>query len=117
MSRLEELQGALEDAYSTYTMSLICGKYKIMVIYCLAEYNVVRFNEMKRILPYISYKMLNTTLKELEAEQLVHRKEFAEVPPRVEYRLTERGKTLLPLLDDLCRWGEEHRKDRKEQRK
>lgn len=115
MNRLEQIQGALEDADFTYTLSLISGKFKMMALYCLAEYGVVRFNEMKRILPYISFKMLSTTLKELEANQLVHRKEFMEIPPRVEYSLTERGKSLLPLLDDMSRWGKEHRKDGKEQ--
>lgn len=115
MDRLEQIQGALENADSTYTLSCISGKYKIMVIYCLAEYSVVRFNEMKRILPYISFKMLSTTLKELEADKLVHRKEFMEIPPRVEYRLTEQGKSLLPLLYSMSQWGKEHREDGKEQ--
>ena len=115
MNRLEQIQGALEDADSTYTLSLISGKYKIIIIYCLAEYGIVRFNEMKRILSYISFKMLSATLKELEADGLVHREEFNEVPPRVEYRLTERGKSLVPLLDSMSQWGKEHRADRKEQ--
>jgi len=111
MSRLEQINGALEDADSTYTLSLINGKYKIIIIYCLAEYGVVRFNEMKRILPYISFKMLSTTLKELEADKLVYREEFTEIPPRVEYTLTKRGKSLLPLLDSMSQWGKEHRAD------
>jgi len=111
MSRLEEIKGALETADSTYTLSLISGKYKIMVIYCLAEYDVVRFNEMKRLLPYISFKMLSATLKDLEADKLVHRKDFMEIPPRVEYRLTERGKSLLPILDSMSQWGNKHRTD------
>ena len=115
MSRLEQIQGALENADSTYVLSIINGKYKIIAIYCLAEYGVVRFNEMKRLLPYISFKMLSTTLKELEADGLVHREEFMEIPPRVEYRLTERGKTLLPVLDSISQWGNEHRAERKEQ--
>ena len=116
MNRLEQIQGALEDADFTYTLSLISGKYKIMVIYCLAEYGVVRFNEMKRKLPYISFKMLSTTLKELETDKLVHRKEFMGIPLRVEYRLTEQGKSLIPLLDSMSQWGKEHRTDSKEQR-
>jgi len=111
MNRLEQINGALENADSTYTLSLISGKYKIIIIYCLAEYGVVRFNEMKRILPYISFKMLSSTLKELEADKLVHREEFMEIPPRVEYKLTERGKSLLPLLDSMSQWGKEHKSD------
>ncbi|MCL1882562.1 MAG: helix-turn-helix transcriptional regulator [Defluviitaleaceae bacterium] len=111
MNRLEQIKGALENADSTYTLSLISGKYKIIIIYCLAEYGIVRFNEMKRMLPYISFKMLSSTLKDLEADKLVYREEFMEVPPRVEYRLTERGKSLLPLLDGMSQWGKEHRSD------
>ena len=65
---------------------------------------------MKKYIPYISFKMLSTTLKELEADCLVHREEFLQIPPKVEYSLTERGKSLLPVLDSLCEWGREHRK-------
>lgn len=111
MDRLKQIQGALKDADSTYTLCLISGKYKIVVIYCLSEYGVVRFNEMKRILPYISFKMLSATLKDMESDKLVHREEFMEIPPRVEYRLTERGKSLLPLLDSMSQWGEKYRLD------
>lgn len=99
----------LEDTGFNYTMSLIQGKYKMYILYTLMGYGVVRFNEMKKYIGTISYKTLSTTLKELEADGLVHRKEYPQIPPRVEYRLTERGKSLIPILDQMCIWGEQNR--------
>ena len=92
-----------------YTLSLISGKYKMTILYTLLEFGVVRFNEMKRYIGGISYKTLSATLKELEADQLVHREEYPQIPPKVEYSLTERGKSLIPILDNLCQWGDDHR--------
>ena len=103
----------LEDTGFNYTMSLIQGKYKMFILYTLMGYGVVRFNEMKRYIGGISYKTLSVTLKELESDDLVYRKEYPHVPPKVEYSLTERGKSLIPILDMLCSWGEEHRRDLK----
>lgn len=100
----------LEDTGFNYTMSLIQGKYKMFILYTLMGYGVVRINEMKKYIGGISYKTLSVTLKELEADDLVHRKEYPQVPPKVEYSLTERGKSLIPILDMLCTWGEEHRR-------
>lgn len=57
----------------------------------------------------ISYKTLSSTLKELEADKLVHREEYPQIPPKVEYSLTERGKSLMPILDEMCEWGEHNR--------
>ena len=92
-----------------YTLSLISGKYKMTILYTLMEFGVVRFNEMKRYIGGISYTTLSATLKELEADQLVHREEYPQIPPKVEYSLTERGKSLIPILDNLCQWGDDHR--------
>ena len=93
----------------SYTLSLISGKYKMTILYTLMEFGVVRFNEMKRYIGGISYKTLSATLKELEADQLVHREEYPQIPPKVEYSLTDRGRSLIPILDQMCSWGEEHR--------
>ena len=92
-----------------YTLSLISGKYKMTILYTLMEFGVVRFNEMKRYIGGISYKTISATLKDLEADQLVHREEYPQIPPKVEYSLTERGKSLIPILDNLCQWGDDHR--------
>ena len=100
---------SLSDTGFSYTLSLINGKYKMTILYTLMEFGVVRFNEMKRYIGGISYKTLSATLKELEADQLVHREEYPQIPPKVEYSLTERGKSLIPILDNLCQWGDDHR--------
>ena len=99
----------LEETGFNYTMSLIQGKYKMFVLYALAEFGVVRFNQMKKYIGTISYKTLSSTLKDLETDGLIHREEYPQIPPKVEYSLTERGKTLIPILDQMCTWGEEHR--------
>lgn len=93
----------------SYTLSLISGKHKMVILYCLMEYEVVRFNELKRYLKNISDKTLSTNLKELEADRLIIRTEYPQVPPKVEYRLSDRGKSLMVVLDQLCVWGEQNR--------
>ena len=99
----------LEDTGFNYTMSLIQGKYKMFILYTLMEFKVVRFNELKKYIGSISYKTLSSTLKELEKDDLVHREEYPQIPPKVEYSLTERGQSLIPILDNLCEWGDKHR--------
>ena len=93
----------------SYTLSLISGKYKPIILYCLMEYEPVRFNEMQRYLGRIADKTLSQTLKELEKDGLVHREMYPEIPPKVEYSLTERGRSLMRVLDQLCEWGNAHR--------
>ncbi len=102
-------QERLGDTGFSYTLSLINGKYKMTILYTLMEFQVVRFNEMKKYIGNISYKTLSATLKELEADGLVHRKEYPQIPPKVEYSLTSRGRSLIPILDALCEWGDKNR--------
>ena len=99
----------LEQTGFHYTMSLIQGKYKMFILYTLMDFGVVRFNEMKRYIRGISFKTLSATLKELEADGLVHREEYPQIPPKVEYSLTERGRSLIPILDGMCEWGDQNR--------
>lgn len=99
----------LEETGFSYTLSLINGKYKMVILYTLMEFGVVRYNEMKRYIRTISHKTLSMMLKELEADRLVSRKEYPQIPPRVEYSLTERGRSLMPILDSMCEWGEQNR--------
>ena len=87
----------LETTGFSYTLSLINGKYKMTILYALMEFGVVRFNEMKKYIGTISYKTLSVMLKELEADDLVHREEYPQIPPKVEYSLTKRGKSLIPI--------------------
>lgn len=107
---MECIQDAdLESTGFYYTMSLIQGKYKMYILYTLMDFEVVRFNELKKYIHTISYKTLSTTLKELVDDGLVHREEYPQIPPKVEYSLTERGKSLIPILDAMCEWGCAHR--------
>ena len=99
----------LEDTGFSYTLSLISGKHKMVILYCLMEFQVVRFNELKRYLKTISDKTLSTSLKELEADRLIVRTECPQIPPKVEYSLSQRGKSLMAVLDQLCVWGMENR--------
>ena len=98
-----------EDTGFHYTLSLISGKHKMVILYCLMEFQVVRFNELKRYLKNVSDKTLSLNLKELEADRLILRKEYPQIPPKVEYSLSDRGKSLMAVLDQLCVWGEENR--------
>ena len=99
----------LDETGFGYTLSLISGKYKMTILYFLSELKVVRYNELKRFIGTISHKTLSLSLRELEADGLVSRKEYPQIPPKVEYSLSERGQSLIPILDALCEWGEQHR--------
>lgn len=98
-----------EETGFSYTLSLISGKYKMVILYCLMEFEIVRYNELKRYICTISHKTLSTSLKELEKDQLINRKEYPQIPPKVEYSLSERGKSLMEILDQLCIWGEKNK--------
>lgn len=99
-----------ENTGFSYTLSLISGKHKMVILYCLMEFSTVRFNEQRRYLKNISDKTLSVNLKELEADELIVRKEYPQIPPKVEYSLSERGRSLMKVLDQLCTWGEQNRK-------
>ena len=98
----------IENTGFGYTLSLIQGKYKMIIMYWLAEYGVVRYSELKRHVGTISHKTLSLNLKELEHDNLIIRTEYKQVPPKVEYVLSERGRSLIPILDKICIWGEEN---------
>ncbi|MBO6245398.1 MAG: helix-turn-helix transcriptional regulator [Anaerovibrio sp.] len=98
-----------DDTGYSYTLSLISGKYKPIILYCLMEYEPVRFNEMQRYLKKVADKTLSQKLKELEADGLIVRTVYSQMPPKVEYSLTARGRSLVNVLDKLCDWGIENR--------
>ena len=79
-------------------------------LYCLMEYEPVRFNELQRYLKKVADKTLSRNLKELEADDLIRRVVYPQIPPRVEYSLTDRGHSLVQALDKLCDWGIENRR-------
>ena len=84
-----------EDTGFSYTLSLISGKYKMVILYCLMEFEIVRFNELKRYLKNVTDKTLSNHLKELESDRLIIRKEYPQIPPKVEYSLSDRGRSLM----------------------
>ena len=100
-----------EDTGFAYSMSLISGKYKLPILYSLAFYGPFRYNELKRFLDPISFKTLTTNLKDLEDCELIIRKEYPEIPPKVEYFLSDKGKSLMPILDQLCDWGTKNKQE------
>ena len=99
-----------EDTGFNYTLSLISGKYKLTILYALSLYKVLRYNELKRYLGLVSHKTLSTTLKELESDDMIIRKEYPQIPPKVEYSLSKKGESFIPILSQMCYWGEEHKK-------
>jgi DNA-binding HxlR family transcriptional regulator len=88
----------------TRTMSIIGGKWKPIILNCIGDKSV-RFGKLNQLIPAISNKVLSGELKELEELALIERQEFSELPPRVEYRLTRSGQSLIPLLHELANWG------------
>lgn len=89
------------------TLAVIGGKWKASILWRLTEAKrPVRFAELKRALPDITQRMLTRQLRELEAHGIIYRDVYPVVPPHVEYGITDTGKTLIPILDAMCLWGE-----------
>ena len=101
----EEIPDSQEPFFG-YTLSIISGKWKLLIIYHLSRNGAVRYNELQRMLGKITYKTLSTTLKEMQSDGLVHREEYPQIPPKVEYSLTEKGNSLWPIIQEMCQWGE-----------
>lgn len=92
------------------TLNVIGGKWKPIILHMLTS-GTMRFGSLKKNIPPVSQKMLTQQLRELEADGIISRKVYAEVPPKVEYSLTERGATLKPILEKLYVWGQENGSD------
>jgi DNA-binding HxlR family transcriptional regulator len=90
------------------TLKMIGGKCKPLILYLLIEEGTKRFHELMSSITQISQKTLTNQLRELEADGLIERRCYAQVPPRVEYSVTEKGRSLFPILELMCQWGEEH---------
>ena len=98
----------VEDRHFLYTRSLIGGKWKMHILFWLCIRDVMRYSELEKALGKITHKMLSDQLKELVQDGLILRKEYPQVPPKVEYSLTETGQSLMPVLHGICGWGMEH---------
>lgn len=90
------------------TLDVIGGKWKPLILWQLKELEVIRYNKLQQNLHGVSPRMLTKQLRELEEDGLVNRKMYPEIPPKVEYSLTEFGKTVTPILEALCNWGSEY---------
>lgn len=105
---------SVEDTPFGYTLSLISGKWKMAVLYLLAENQPVRYNELQRYLGNITFKSLSLQLRELEADGMIVRKEYPQIPPKVEYSLSEKGESIIPIFEQMCEWGMERQQQQSE---
>ena len=108
MNKKEIQSATMPDCPIRNVISHITDKWSLLVLYTLEQKKVLRFKDLWRQIPDISQKMLTSTLRHLEDDGIINREVFTEVPPRVEYQLSERGKSLMPHLDALILWGIEH---------
>lgn len=111
MNRNEVRDALFPNCPVRNVLSRIGDKWSMLVLFTLETNKNQRFKELQRNIPDISQKMLTTTLKMLEGDNLVHREAFPEIPPRVEYSLTDKGQNLLPLIDNLLVWASENMND------
>ena len=111
MNRNEVRDALYPDCPIRNVLSRVGDKWSMLVLFTLENNNSQRFKELQRNIPDISQKMLTATLKTLEGDGLILREAFPEIPPRVEYSLTEKGKSLLPLIDNLLSWASENMDD------
>ena len=108
MKRNEIINELVPDCPIRNILARISDKWSLLVLYTLNKESVMRFNALQKSIPDISQKMLTVTLKTLEEDGFVSRKVYAEVPPRVEYSLTDRALSLLPCINMLIAWAKEH---------
>lgn len=100
-----------DDCPMRRTLELLSGKWRTHIIYELCKNESMRFGELKKAYPRITNTMLTNTLRDLEKLGIVHREQFNEVPPHVEYSLTQKGKELLPIFFEIAKWGEKNLDD------
>ena len=110
MKRKEETGSVIEICPIRNVIARFGSKWALLTLLIIGEQGVVRFNELGRLIPDVSSRVLSSTLRTLEADGLVERKVYAVVPPKVEYRLTEVGESLLPLISRLTEWAQTNMK-------
>ena len=112
MLKKEEKNSIIEICPIRNVVARFGNKWALLVVLVLSEQEIVRFNELCKLIPDVSSRVLSATLRTLEADGLVSRKVYPVVPPKVEYSMSERGLTLMPVLQSLCEWGNEHIHDK-----
>ncbi|PLT31443.1 winged helix-turn-helix transcriptional regulator [Peribacillus deserti] len=105
---MSRIQDKTFDCEKELTLSIIGGKWKMLILWHLGKEGNQRFGELKALMPGITQRMLVNQLRELEEDLIVHREVYPIVPPKVEYSLTEQGKSLMPILDSMYNWGENY---------
>ncbi len=110
MKRKEGTGSVIEICPIRNVIARFGSKWAFLTLLIIGEQGVVRFNELGRLIPDVSSRVLSSTLRTLEADGLVERKVYAVVPPKVEYRLTEVGESLLPLISQLTEWAQTNMK-------
>lgn len=117
MKRKEAAGSIIEMCPVRNVIARFGNKWTLLTLLIIGEQGIVRFNELKRLIPDVSSRVLSSTLRTLEADGLIDRKVYAVVPPKVEYRLTETGESLLPLILQLTEWAKANMKKVMEHRK
>lgn len=110
MKRKEETGSIIEMCPVRNVIARFGNKWALLTVLIIGEQGVVRFNELSRLIPDVSSRVLSSTLRTLEVDGFIDRKVYAVVPPKVEYRLTEVGKSLLPLIKQLTDWAQTNMK-------
>lgn len=110
MRRKEDAGSIIEMCPVRNVIARFGNKWSLLIVLIIGEQGVVRFNELGRLIPDISSRVLSSTLRTLEADGFISRKVYAVVPPKVEYRLTEVGESLLPLIRQLTEWAQTNMK-------
>lgn len=110
MRKKEEIGSIIEMCPVRNVIARFGNKWALLTVLIIGEQGVVRFNELSRLIPDVSSRVLSSTLRTLEADGFIDRKVYAVVPPKVEYRLTEVGKSLLPLIQQLTEWAQTNMK-------
>ncbi|WP_067727597.1 winged helix-turn-helix transcriptional regulator [Oceanobacillus damuensis] len=105
---MRELSNKTFNCGKELTLAIIGGKWKMLIMWHLGKEGTKRFGELKALIPGITQRMLVSQLRELEEDLIIHREVYPVVPPKVEYSLTEKGESLMPILEAMYEWGNDY---------
>ena len=98
----------IKDCPIRGVLAHVCGKWSMLILYVINQNSCIRFSALNKQIPDISQKVLTSTLRSLEADGFVSRHVYTEIPPRVEYSLTDRAKSFIPLVENMIEWAKEN---------